>query len=314
MQETDTPNDATEEIAVQEEEKIPQDQDSPPNEYLMHISAHAVSGLVTAGTFSVKVTVGGQTGIALIDTGSSSTFIDLSFAVKTTCHIQKKNSAKIAVAGGGQLTSGAIIADTAFSIQKHAFNNTLRVLDLKEYDVILGCDWLYKHSPFALNLKTREFLITLEDDTLLSLKDCTSQDAYTEVATEQMNKLLNKGISGFILHLNSLSLQAPHSSAPPAISALLQQYSEVFQEPTTLPPHRDIDHAIPLQEGATPPNIRPYRVPHKQKDEMEHQIQQLLKNKVIRHSQSPFPLVIPIATRTVTGPFRHGCVPTRRGM
>ncbi|GER32688.1 retrotransposon protein [Striga asiatica] len=83
-----------------------------------------------------------------------------------------------AVAGGGQLTSGAIIADIAISIQKHAFNNTLRVLDLKEYDVILGCDWLYKHSPFALNLKTREFLITLEDDTLLSLKDCTSQDAH----------------------------------------------------------------------------------------------------------------------------------------
>ena len=114
MQETYTPNDATEEIAVQEEEEIPQDQDSPPNEYLMHISAHAVSGQVTAGTFSVKVTVGGQTGIALIDTGSSSTFIDLYLAVTTTCHIQKKKSAKIAVAGGGQLTSGAIIADTAF--------------------------------------------------------------------------------------------------------------------------------------------------------------------------------------------------------
>jgi len=28
------------------------------------------------------------------------------------------------------------------------------ILNLKEYDVILGCDWLYKHSPFALNLKT----------------------------------------------------------------------------------------------------------------------------------------------------------------
>jgi hypothetical protein len=42
------------------------------------------------------------------------------------------------------------------------FNNTL-VLDLKEYNVILGCDWPYKQSPFALNLKTKEFLITLED-------------------------------------------------------------------------------------------------------------------------------------------------------
>jgi predicted aspartyl protease len=50
----------------------------------MHISAHAVSGQVTAGTFSVKVTVGGQTGIALIDTGSSSTFIVTLWIYKTS--------------------------------------------------------------------------------------------------------------------------------------------------------------------------------------------------------------------------------------
>jgi hypothetical protein len=35
MQETYTPNDATEEIPVQKEEEIPLNQDSPPNEYLM---------------------------------------------------------------------------------------------------------------------------------------------------------------------------------------------------------------------------------------------------------------------------------------
>ena len=80
----------------------------------LQMSISCIFRLMQFGTFSVKVTVGGQTGIALIDTGSSSTFIDLYLAVTTTCHIQKKKSAKIAVAGGGQLTSGAIIADTAF--------------------------------------------------------------------------------------------------------------------------------------------------------------------------------------------------------
>nr|CAA53775.1 unnamed protein product [Triticum aestivum] len=114
MQETYTPNDATEEIAVQEEEEIPQDQDSPPNEYPMHIWLMQFQGRSLLAHFQFKVHCWWTNRHCLIDTGSSSTFIDLYLAVTTTCHIQKKKSAKIAVAGGGQLTSGAIIADTAF--------------------------------------------------------------------------------------------------------------------------------------------------------------------------------------------------------
>lgn len=43
-----------------------------------------------------------------------------------------------------------------------------------------------------------------------------------------------------------------------------------------------------MAPGTTPPNTRPYRVPHAQRDELEKQVQQLLKNRVIRQSQSPF--------------------------
>jgi hypothetical protein len=63
---------------------------------------HVVSWLVTAGTFSVKVIVGGETCIALMILAIQVHF-DLSFAVKTTCHIQKKKSAKTVVAGEANL-------------------------------------------------------------------------------------------------------------------------------------------------------------------------------------------------------------------
>lgn len=56
----------------------------------------------------------------------------------------------------------SLFCEVSHSLHCVTFNNTL-VLDLKEYNVILGCDWPYKQSPFALNLKTKEFLITLED-------------------------------------------------------------------------------------------------------------------------------------------------------
>lgn len=45
---------------------------------------------------------------------------------------------------------------------------------------------------------------------------------------------------------------------PEPIGRLFQQYHEVFEEPKTLPPVRDIDHQIPLESGSKLVNIRPY--------------------------------------------------------
>uniref|UniRef100_A0A8R7UXQ1 Reverse transcriptase domain-containing protein n=1 Tax=Triticum urartu TaxID=4572 RepID=A0A8R7UXQ1_TRIUA len=55
-----------------------------------------------------------------------------------------------------------------------------------------------------------------------------------------------------------------------------------------MPPLRECDHAIPLKAGTDPPRVRPYRVPHQQKAEMEKQIRELLDASVIRQSESPY--------------------------
>jgi hypothetical protein len=62
----------------------------------------------------------------------------------------------------------------------------------------------------------------------------------------------------------------------------------VFREPKGLPPPRAHDHAIPLQEGAQPVSVRPYRYPYFQKEEIERIVQELLDSGVIRPSHSPF--------------------------
>lgn len=63
---------------------------------------------------------------------------------------------------------------------------------------------------------------------------------------------------------------------PAPVQTLLDDYADVFKEPVGLPPTWDIDHKIELLPGATPPNIRPYRVPHYQKSAMEEIIRDLL--------------------------------------
>jgi len=55
-----------------------------------------------------------------------------------------------------------------------------------------------------------------------------------------------------------------------------------------LPPTRDRDHHIPLLVGSGPVNVRPYRYPHYQKNEIERLIVGLLQNGVIRTSSSSY--------------------------
>jgi hypothetical protein len=138
MQETYTPNDATEEIAVQEEEEMKSHRIRTP----LQMSISCIFRLMQFQGWSLLAHFKSRS--LLVDKQALPLLIPAVQVHSLICLSQlkplaiSKKSAQIAVAGGGQLTSRAIIADTAFSIQKHAFNNNLRVLDLKEYDVMIG--------------------------------------------------------------------------------------------------------------------------------------------------------------------------------
>ncbi|KAI5430623.1 hypothetical protein KIW84_035002 [Lathyrus oleraceus] len=58
---------------------------------------------------------------------------------------------------------------------------------------------------------------------------------------------------------------------------VLQEFQEVFETPTELPPFRGIhDHQIVLKEGSNPVSLRPYRYPPAQKDIIDGMVRELL--------------------------------------
>lgn len=69
---------------------------------------------------------------------------------------------------------------------------------------------------------------------------------------------------------------------------VLDNFKDIFAEPTTLPPIRSLDHVVPLKPGALPVSQRPYRYNYFQKEELEKQVQEMLLNGIIQQSQSPF--------------------------
>lgn len=103
-------------------------------------------------------------------------------------------------------------------------------------------------------------------------------------------KLLNSESSNGLYTLHYVADQEILDShdLSPELRQVLQQFENVFREPTQLPLRRHIDHRIDLLPTVHPVNVRPYRYPHFQKTEMEKLVDEMLKSGVIRDSRSSF--------------------------
>lgn len=110
-----TGEEPTEQQKEQEELEEPELEEQPlTKEHCMTIFAQAMQS-DNVNTISILVQIGGKQGIALVDSGSNSTFISLQFALTTTCTILKDTSRAVTVAGGGTLWSGSFVPTTTFT-------------------------------------------------------------------------------------------------------------------------------------------------------------------------------------------------------
>jgi hypothetical protein len=103
-----------------------------------------------------------------------------------------------------------------------------------------------------------------------------SNDLWTAVLLEPANRE------------SSLTNDYLLTSIPGQIKDLIQEYGEIFQTPSSLPPSRQYDHSITLLPNSTPVNTRPYRYSPDHKDEIERQVSEMLKSGIVIPSLSPF--------------------------
>ncbi|PNX64990.1 hypothetical protein L195_g054307, partial [Trifolium pratense] len=87
------------------------------------------------------------------------------------------------------------------------------------------------------------------------------------------------------------AIQATTSTTPlPAsIQQVIQQFADIFNEPTHLPHSRVcFDHKISLRAGTETFNLRPYRYSIVQKNIIDQLVQDMMEQGIIQHSSSPF--------------------------
>lgn len=113
----------------------------------------------------------------------------------------------------------------------------------------------------------------------------------THGSIQSIQKLLANGVESYVLTINKSTENTEVESAQVQtreLTELLQKYQPIFHIPNTLPPSRAHDHRIIWEHNSGPANVRPYRYPHIQKNEIERAIKEMLSTGIIQPSSSPF--------------------------
>ncbi|WVZ52496.1 hypothetical protein U9M48_003550 [Paspalum notatum var. saurae] len=193
---------------------------------------------------------------------------------------------QVKLPSGEILKTSSQVTDLSWWCQGHTLVTSFQVLDMAPYD-ILGYDWLSAHSPMICDWENRTIEFQYKNQSIL-LKGVPSTSVQLAAITPEQLWKATKGNDIWAFAVVEIPPVTHVSDVPPAVQSLLSQFQDVFQEPTTLPPARSYDHAIPLIPGVVPVNSRPYRYSPLYKSEIEKQVKQLLQAGLITHSHSPF--------------------------
>ncbi|XP_015618641.1 uncharacterized protein [Oryza sativa Japonica Group] len=232
---------------------------------LMAISLQAVQGTEPDGTMRMLGQLQGKELLVLVDSGSSVSFISSQIAEGLTGIQPLSRRLSVRVANGETLCCGAIIPNCEWQVQGHKFQTTLRVLPITSYDMILGMDWLMKHSPMSVDWSLKTITLSLQGTTV-TLQGVHSELAHCKIlSANEMQQFQQRKAVAHMVQLCSITDDVEPETIPVPVQELMQEFTTVFAEPKGLPPTRPFDHSIPLLPGAQPINVRPYRYTPAQK-------------------------------------------------
>lgn len=151
--------------------------------------------------------------------------------------------------------------------------------------MVLGVQWLRKLGTVQCNWDklTMDFLWKGEQHHLQGIKEQPIKASSFRVMAKEF-RAHNSLFAICVEDTSSVFSDGIH----PEMKLLLDQFPDIYQKPSHLPPEHEINHRINLKEGTDPINVRPYRYAHFQKAEIEKQVYEMLKFGFIQASTSPF--------------------------
>ncbi|KAA0066451.1 ty3-gypsy retrotransposon protein [Cucumis melo var. makuwa] len=161
---------------------------------------------------------------------------------------------------------------------------TLLVLDMQNFDVILGMDWL---SANHANIDSfgKEVVFNPPSGASFKFRGAGMICIPKVISAMKASKLLSQGTWGILASVVDIREPEVSLSSEPVV----REYPDVFpDELPGLPPPREVDFAIELESGTAPISRAPYRMAPAELKELKVQLQELLDKGFIRPNVSPW--------------------------
>ncbi|KAH9657900.1 hypothetical protein KPL70_023267 [Citrus sinensis] len=253
---------------------------------IVEVSLKAFTGGTPQNTMRLKGNLKKHGVTILIDSGSTHNFLNPSLAKQCGCLVTTTTQFQVTVADGGVINSSRKCSHVPVNIQGFQFHLDFFLLPVSGCDIALGAEWLRSLGAILWDFSKLTMHFTWKGQTV----QLTRYDSLPPALGNhgEINWLLLQEKQGIFFQIMAITTSVIDISAPSIITKVLETYSGIFAECTELPPERLIDHRIPLFPGSSPVNVRPYRYPHFQKQEIDRLIRELLDAGLIRHSVSPY--------------------------
>jgi hypothetical protein len=116
------------------------------------ISLHALTDIEVADTLKLHISINGVPLIALVDSGSTHSFIRDAVVSSLGLNMTPTVGILVKVANGDKVMSGGICSSTLIIIGNEDFKTTCYSLPLDGFDVVLGVEWLCSLGPLSATM------------------------------------------------------------------------------------------------------------------------------------------------------------------
>ena len=155
-------------------------------------------------------------------------------------------------------------------------------LEMTDFDVILGMDWLSNHRA-SMDCFTKKIRFEKLGYPKLEFVGDNKVLPTCVISTLEAKRLLHKGFEVYLAHVIDTSTSEMNLENVLVVC----EFSDVFlEELSGLPPNRELEFGIKLLSESTLISIPPYRMAPMELKELKTQLQDLVDNGFIRPSVS----------------------------
>ena len=221
----------------------------------------------------------------LVDPGATHSFASKYFLDRFQIKTQPlEGRMRVSLLAEDPLFSDRVVRDNKVLIEGQEFPADLVALDMRDFDVVLGMDWLSRYRA-TLDCYKKEVKLHRPGKLEVKFRGMRRELSSNMISAMAAQRMLRKGCQGYLAYVVETEKEGTLVDEIPVV----REFPDVFPDDiASLPPEREVEFTIDLIPGTKPISIPAYRMAPAELRELKAQLEELLSKGFIRPSISPW--------------------------